>query len=163
MKTETKKAVNRLAHYVEAAANKTLPADKDAAKVIASVEADGITGKAEASEAVADRVMKFAEAATSSPNREVAFSWSEGQGKGSRYYSMQSHVARFVVHPYTGIVSAYWSYCNRCGSEWRLMDGLVEPSYNDKTIAKIVEKVQEAFNRNPERMRVDVEEDPARA
>jgi len=158
MKTETKKAVNRLAHYVEAAANKTLPADKDAAKVIASIKADGITaGGFAQSSAATDRIMKYAEAATSSPNREVAFSWSEGKGKGSRYYSMQSHVARFVIHPYTGIVSAYWSYCNRCGSEWRLMDGLVEPSYNDATIAKIVEKVQEAFNRNPERMRVDVE------
>ena len=53
MKTETKKAVNRLAYYVEAAANKTLPADKDAAKIVASVEADGITDKVERSQALA--------------------------------------------------------------------------------------------------------------
>ena len=163
MKTETKKAVNRLAYYVEAAANKTLPADKDAAKIVASVEADGITDKVERSQVVTDRIMKYAEANASGSNREVSFSWSEGRGHGRRFVSMQSHIARFVVHPYSGIVSAYWAYSNRCGAEWRLMDGLVKPSFNDATIAKIAKKVQEAFDRNPERMRVDVEEEPARA
>lgn len=149
-------AIERLAYYVEAAESKTLPADEDAKQAISSAEAKGLTGR-EKGNAVVDELMKLQDSRNIPANRRVQFDWMEGKGNGRRFNAMQHHVARFTVSTYAGLISAYWAYDNRCGSEWRLMDGFTKDSFNDRDIREVVTRVLDAYKRNPKRIRVSVE------
>ena len=149
-------AIERLAYYVEAAESKTLPADEDAKQAISSAEAKGLTGR-EYRNATVDELMKLIDSRNIPANRRVQFDWMEGKGNSRRFNAMQHHVARFTVSTYSGLISAYWSYCNRCGSEWRLIDGFTKDSFNDRDIREVVTRVLDAYKRNPKRIRVSVE------
>jgi hypothetical protein len=96
--------------------------------------------------------MKLIDSRNIPASRRVQFDWMEGKGDGRRFNAMQHHVARFTVSTYSGLISAYWAYDNRCGSEWRLMDGFTKESFKE-----VVTRVLDAYKRNPKRIRVSVD------